>query len=56
MSRNCPPHTLGFVLLLTCPSRMMDKMKAEYEALMTCRQKVAERQLPMEIVDAEYQW
>ena len=34
----------------------MDKLKDEYEALMLCREKVAQRQLPMQIVDAEYQW
>jgi cell fate regulator YaaT (PSP1 superfamily) len=35
---------------------MMDKMKDEYEALMICRDKVAQRGLPMNVVDAEYQW
>ncbi|ORY35609.1 hypothetical protein BCR39DRAFT_511119 [Naematelia encephala] len=37
-------------------ARMMDKLKDEYEAMMICREKVAQRGLPMQIVDAEYQW
>ncbi|ORX38532.1 hypothetical protein BD324DRAFT_649896 [Kockovaella imperatae] len=37
-------------------ARMMEKMKDEYEAMMICREKVAQRGLPMQIVDAEYQW
>ncbi len=37
-------------------SRMMEKMKDEYEAMMICREKVIQRGLPMQIVDAEYQW
>jgi cell fate regulator YaaT (PSP1 superfamily) len=35
---------------------MMEKMKDEYEAMMICREKVVQRGLPMQIVDAEYQW
>ena len=34
----------------------MEKMKDEYEALMICREKVLQRGLPMQVVDAEYQW
>ncbi|KAK4683417.1 hypothetical protein P7C73_g6852, partial [Tremellales sp. Uapishka_1] len=36
--------------------RMNDKLKDEYEAMMICREKVQQRGLPMQIVDAEYQW
>lgn len=36
--------------------RMLDKLRDEHEALMICRDKVAQRGLPMAIVDAEYQW
>ena len=36
--------------------RMMEKMKDEYEAMLICREKVVQRGLPMQIVDAEYQW
>jgi hypothetical protein len=35
---------------------MMEKLKEEYDAMMICREKVAQRGLPMQIVDAEYQW
>jgi cell fate regulator YaaT (PSP1 superfamily) len=35
---------------------MVQKLRDEYEALMVCREKVLQRGLPMEIVDAEYQW
>lgn len=35
---------------------MMEKLKDEYDAMMICREKVAQRGLPMQIVDAEYQW
>lgn len=34
----------------------MEKLKEEYDAMMICREKVAQRGLPMQIVDAEYQW
>lgn len=37
-------------------ARMMEKMKDEYEAMLICREKVVQRGLPMQIVDAEYQW
>ncbi|WRT68364.1 uncharacterized protein IL334_005340 [Kwoniella shivajii] len=37
-------------------NRMTQKVNDEYEALMICREKVIERGLPMQIVDAEYQW
>jgi cell fate regulator YaaT (PSP1 superfamily) len=35
---------------------MIDKRRDEYDAMMICREKVIERGLPMQIVDAEYQW
>jgi cell fate regulator YaaT (PSP1 superfamily) len=35
---------------------MIEKQRDEYEAMMICREKVAQRGLPMQIVDAEYQW
>jgi cell fate regulator YaaT (PSP1 superfamily) len=35
---------------------MADKLKDEDEALAICREKAAQRGLPMLIVDAEYQW
>lgn len=41
---------------LTDIRRMMEKLKDEYDAMMICREKVAQRGLPMQIVDAEYQW
>lgn len=34
----------------------MEKAKDEYDAMMICREKVVQRGLPMQIVDAEYQW
>lgn len=34
----------------------MEKLKEEYDAMMICREKVVQRGLPMQIVDAEYQW
>lgn len=37
-------------------SRMVEKLKDEYDAMMICREKVVQRGLPMQIVDAEYQW
>lgn len=35
---------------------MREKIQDEYDAMMICREKVAQRGLPMQIVDAEYQW
>lgn len=36
---------------------MMDqKMQDELKALQLCQQKVRQKKLPMEVVDAEYQW
>jgi cell fate regulator YaaT (PSP1 superfamily) len=35
---------------------MMDKLRDEHDALMICREKAAQRGMPMQIVDAEYQW
>lgn len=32
------------------------KMQDEAKALELCRSKVRQRKLPMEVVDAEYQW
>jgi len=46
-------NILGAVLTF---SRMMEKLKEEYDAMMICREKVVQRGLPMQIVDAEYQW
>nr|XP_019044647.1 hypothetical protein I302_06560 [Kwoniella bestiolae CBS 10118]OCF23577.1 hypothetical protein I302_06560 [Kwoniella bestiolae CBS 10118] len=37
-------------------NRMREKLNDEYEAMMICREKVMQRGLPMQIVDAEYQW
>ncbi|KAK8854815.1 hypothetical protein IAR55_003554 [Kwoniella newhampshirensis] len=37
-------------------SRMREKAHDEYEAMMICKEKVIQRGLPMQIVDAEYQW
>ena len=50
--------TLYSCLLNGIPAfrRMLEKRKDEYEAMMICREKVKERGLPMQIVDAEYQW
>nr|ODO02298.1 hypothetical protein L204_01031 [Cryptococcus depauperatus CBS 7855] len=36
--------------------RMREKMQDEYDAMMICREKVTQKGLPMQIVDAEYQW
>lgn len=36
--------------------RMMEKLKDEYEAMIICREKAAQRGLPMQVIDAEYQW
>jgi len=35
---------------------VQQKLRDEQEALYICREKVAQRGLPMTIVDAEYQW
>lgn len=36
---------------------MMDqKLQDELKALQLCQQKVRQKKLPMEVVDAEYQW
>ncbi|OJA20174.1 hypothetical protein AZE42_12049, partial [Rhizopogon vesiculosus] len=35
---------------------MMTKMQDELNALQTCQKKVREKKLPMEVIDAEYQW
>ena len=35
---------------------MIEKLRDEHEALIICREKVQQRGLPMQIVDAEYQW
>ncbi|WWD19036.1 hypothetical protein CI109_103494 [Kwoniella shandongensis] len=37
-------------------ARMREKAHDEYEAMMICKEKVIQRGLPMQIVDAEYQW
>ena len=37
-------------------ARMMEKLRDEHDALIICREKAAQRGLPMQIVDAEYQW
>ncbi|BEJ17876.1 hypothetical protein CspHIS471_0701440 [Cutaneotrichosporon sp. HIS471] len=37
-------------------ARMVEKLKDEYDAMLICREKVVQRGLPMQIVDAEYQW
>lgn len=42
--------------VLTDPRRMMEKLRDEQEALVICREKAAQRGMPMQIVDAEYQW
>ena len=34
----------------------MAKMQDEMKALQLCQQKVRQKKLPMEVVDAEYQW
>jgi cell fate regulator YaaT (PSP1 superfamily) len=34
----------------------MTKMQDELNALQTCQKKVREKKLPMEVIDAEYQW
>lgn len=36
--------------------RMVEKLRDEHDAMLICREKVAQRGLPMQIVDAEYQW
>jgi cell fate regulator YaaT (PSP1 superfamily) len=35
---------------------MMEKLRDEHEAMMICREKAMQRDMPMQIVDAEYQW
>lgn len=35
---------------------MITKMQDEMGALQTCQKKVREKKLPMEVIDAEYQW
>lgn len=35
---------------------MVEKLRDEHDAMLICREKVAQRGLPMQIVDAEYQW
>jgi len=34
----------------------MTKMQDEVKALQLCQNKVRQKKLPMEVVDAEYQW
>lgn len=34
----------------------MTKLQDEANALQTCQKKVREKKLPMEVIDAEYQW
>ena len=34
----------------------MAKLQDEANALQTCQKKVREKKLPMEVIDAEYQW
>lgn len=34
----------------------MDKLRDEQQALMLCKEKVMQKGLPMQVVEAEYQW
>lgn len=35
---------------------LVSKMQDEVKALQLCQSKVRQKKLPMEVVDAEYQW
>jgi cell fate regulator YaaT (PSP1 superfamily) len=35
---------------------LLAKMQDEVKALQLCQQKVRQKKLPMEVIDAEYQW
>src|ERR1700722_12124801 len=35
---------------------LLTKMQDEYKELQLCQSKVRQRKLPMEVIDAEYQW
>lgn len=37
-------------------SRLHDKLRDEQQALMLCKEKVMQKGLPMQVVEAEYQW
>jgi len=37
-------------------SQLSTKAQDEAKALLTCQTKTKQRKLPMEVVDAEYQW
>lgn len=53
----CPPFSAPTLTWGGGPNRRMrEKIQDEYDAMMICREKVAQRGLPMQIVDAEYQW
>lgn len=46
--------TLG-VLLISC-RHLVTKIQDEMKALQLCQSKVRQKKLPMEVIDAEYQW
>jgi hypothetical protein len=50
-------HFLRWPWKLTSHCRLlMSKMQDEFKALQLCQSKVRQKKLPMEVVDAEYQW
>jgi cell fate regulator YaaT (PSP1 superfamily) len=46
----------AFELTLLRDRLLMTKMQDEVKALQLCQSKVRQKKLPMEVVDAEYQW
>lgn len=50
------PSDQSFVAAEFCVSLLVTKMQDELKALQLCQSKVRAKKLPMEVVDAEYQW
>lgn len=46
----------SFVLMFGFDRLLMIKSQDEMKALQLCQTKVRQKKLPMEVVDAEYQW
>lgn len=47
---------LSDVRLLTLGRHLVTKIQDEMRALQLCQSKVRQKKLPMEVIDAEYQW
>jgi len=48
------PHVLAHELVLD--RQLITKLQDEIKALQLCQNKVRQKKLPMEVIDAEYQW